>query len=66
MLLQKYPSNRIGCINKATATMSAKSLGTLAKIYAIVELQTPLSRKTMLCKGDVNNPVGSNDAFLHS
>ena len=33
--------------------MRAKSLGTLAMIYAIVELQNPLPRKTMLWKGDI-------------
>ena len=33
--------------------MSAKSLETLAMIYAIGELQNPLPRKTMLCKGDM-------------
>ena len=32
------------------ATMPAKSLRTLAMIYAIGELQNPLPRKTMLCK----------------
>ena len=34
--------------------MPAESLGTLAMIYAIVELQNPLSHKTMLWKGDMN------------
>ena len=48
-------------------TMPANSLGTLAMIYAIVELQNPPPpRKTMLCEGDMNNPDGRSDAFLHS
>ena len=47
-------------------TMSAKSLGTLAMIYATGELQNPLPLKTMLCEGDMNNPVGRSDALLHS
>ena len=47
-------------------TMPDKSLGTLAMFYAIGELQNPLPRKTMLCKGDMNNPPGRSDAFLHS
>ena len=34
-------------------TMSAKSLGTLALIYAIVEVQNRFPRKTMLWKGDM-------------
>ena len=38
-------------------TMPAKSLGILAVIYATDELQNPLPRKTMLCEGDMNNPV---------
>ena len=46
--------------------MPAKSLGTLAMIYAIGELQNPLPRKTMLWKGDMNNPDGRSDAFSHS
>ena len=48
------------------ATMSAKSLGTLAMIYATDELQNPLPLKTMLCEGDMNNPVGKSDAFLYN
>ena len=44
-------------------TMSAKSLGTLAMITD--ELQNPLPLKIMLCEGDVNNPVGKSDVFLH-
>ena len=36
-------------------TMSVKSLGTLAMIYATDELQNPLLLKTMLCEGDMNN-----------
>ena len=35
-------------------------------VYAIGELQNPLSRKTMLCKGDLNNSARRSDAFLHS
>ena len=35
-------------------------------IYAIGELQNLLPRKTMLCEGDMNNPAGRSDAFLHS
>ena len=45
-------------------TMCAKSLGTLAMIYAIGELQNPLPRKTMLCKGDMNNSAGRSEEFL--
>ena len=49
------------------AAISAKSLGTLAMVYAIGELQIPLpSRKIMLCDGDMNSPTGRSDAFLHS
>ena len=47
-------------------TMSAKSLGTLAMIYATDELQNPLHLKTMLCEGDMNNPGGRSDAFLYN
>ena len=47
-------------------TMSAKSLGTLAMIYATDELQNPLPLKAMLCEGDMNNPVGRSDVFLHN
>ena len=46
--------------------MSAKSLGTLAMIYAIDELQNPFPLKSMLCEGDMNKPAGRSDAFLHS
>ena len=46
--------------------MSAKSLGTLTMIYATDELQNPLPLKTMLCEGDMNNPVGRSDVFLHN
>ena len=46
--------------------MLPKSLGTLAMICAIGELQNPLSRKTMRCKGDMSNPAGRSDTFLHS
>ena len=45
-------------------TMPAKSLGTLAMIYAIVELQNPLSRKKILWKGDMNISASTNDTFL--
>ena len=45
-------------------TMSAKSLGALAMVYATGELQNPLPRKTMLCEGNMNNPAGISDAFL--
>ena len=44
--------------------MPAKSLGTLAMIYAIVELQNPLPRKTMLWKGDMNVSASTSDTFL--
>ena len=47
-------------------TMSITSPGILAMIYAICELKNPLPRKTMLCEGDMNNPAGRSDAFLHS
>ena len=45
-------------------TMPAKSLGTLSMIYAIVELQNPLPRKTMLWKGDMNISASTSDTFL--
>ena len=45
-------------------TMPAKSLGTLAMIYAIVELQNPLPRKTILWKGDMNVSASTSDTFL--
>ena len=44
--------------------MPAKSLRTLAMIYATVELQNPLPRKTMLWKGDVNISASTSDTFL--
>ena len=47
-------------------TMPAKSLGTLAMIYAIVELQNPLPRKTMLWKADMNVSASTSDTFLQS
>ena len=47
-----------------TPTMPAKSLGTLAMNYAIVELQNPLPRKTMLGKGDMNISASTSDTFL--
>ena len=43
--------------------MRAKSLGTLAMIYAIVGLQNPLPRKTMLWKGDMNVSANTSDTF---
>ena len=43
--------------------MPAKSLGTLATIYAIVELQNP-PRKTMLWKGNMNISASTGDTFL--
>ena len=46
--------------------MSAKSLGTLAMIYATDELQNPLPLKTMLCEGDLNNLILRSDVFLHN
>ena len=48
------------------STMPTKSLGTLAMINAIGELQNPLLRKTMLCKRDMNNSASRSNAFLHS
>ena len=33
-------------------------------IYAIGELQYPLPRKTMLCKGDMNNSASRSEVFL--
>ena len=42
---------------EAVAAMPAKSLETLAMVYAIGKLQSPLPRKTMLCEGDMNNPA---------
>ena len=44
--------------------MPAKSLGTLAMIYAIGELRNHLPRKTMLCKGDMNNSASRSGAFF--
>ena len=44
--------------------MPAKSLGTLAIIYAIVELQNSLPRKTMLWKGDMNISANRSVTFL--
>ena len=44
--------------------MPAKSLGTLAMVYAIVELQNPLPRKTMLWEGDMNISASRSDTFL--
>ena len=46
--------------------MSAKSLKTLAMIYATDELQNPFPFKTMLCEGDMNNSEGRSGAFLHN
>ena len=45
-------------------TMPAKSLGTRAMIYAILEPQNPLPRKTMLWKGDMNVSASTSDTFL--
>ena len=47
-------------------TISAKSFGTISMIYATDELQNPLLLKTMLCEGDMNNPVRRSDAFLYN
>ena len=44
--------------------MPAKSLGTIAMIYGILELQNPLPRKTMLWKGDMNVSASTSDTFL--
>ena len=44
--------------------MPAKSLGTLAMIYAVVELRNSLPRKTMLWKGDMNISTSTSDTFL--
>ena len=47
--------------------MSAKSLGTLAMIYATDGLKKPPPPlKTMLREGDMNNPVSRSDAFLYN
>ena len=46
--------------------MPAKSLGTLARVYAIGKQQNPLPRKAMSCEGDMNNSAGRSDAFLQS
>ena len=46
--------------------MPAKSLGTLAMIYATDELQYPLPHYTMLSEADMNNPTGRSDARAHS
>ena len=46
--------------------MSAKILGILAMVYAVGELKNPLSCKTMLCEGDINNPASIKDGFLFS
>ena len=46
--------------------MSAKSLKTLAMIYATGELQNPLPLKTMLCEGVMNILVRRSDAFLYN
>ena len=48
----------------AITTMPAKSLGALAMIYAIVELQNPLPRETMLWKGDMNISASTSYTFL--
>ena len=46
--------------------MPAKSLGTLATIYATDELQHPFPHYTMLSEADMNNPTGRSDARAHS
>ena len=46
--------------------MPAHSLGTLAMNYATDELRNPFPLKTMLCEGDMNNPVRRSDAFLYN
>ena len=46
--------------------MPAKSLGTLAMIYATDELQHPLPHHTMLSEADMNNRTGRSDARAHS
>ena len=48
------------------ATMPAKSLGTLATIYATDKLQHPLPHYTMLSEADMNNLTGRSDAHAHS
>ena len=53
-------------IPTCVSTMPAKSLGTLVMIYAIVELQNPLPRKTMLWKADRNVSASTSDTFLQS
>ena len=45
-------------------TILAESFGTRAMIYAIVELQNPLPRKTMSWKGDMNISASTSDTFL--
>ena len=57
-------SRAIKTVKRLRATMPAKSLGTLAMIYAIVELQNPLPRKAMLWKGDMNVSASTSDTFL--
>ena len=56
-----------GALNSLVLQCPAKSLGTLAMIYATDELQNPPPPlKTMLCEGDMNNPVRRSDAFLYN
>ena len=46
--------------------MPAKSLGTFAIDYTIGKLQNFFLRKTMLCKGDMNNSrVSASDSTLY-
>ena len=49
-----------------SSTMPAENLGTLTMVFAIGELQNPLPRKTMSCKGDMNISANRSDAFSHS
>ena len=46
--------------------MPAKSLETLAMIYATDELQYPLPHYTMLSEADMNKLTGRSDARAHS
>ena len=66
LLLSQTPRDLPSFTVDFSLPMSAKSLGTLAMIYATDELQNPLPLKTMLCEGDMNNPVRRSDAFLYN
>ena len=48
---------------KKTQTISAKSLGTLAPIYASRKLPNPLAPQTMLYSAKVNNPKNKSEVF---